>query len=259
MHKQDDHQSFEDLLASQSSLLLATITVQFEQVLARIALEALHWFDLDRASLIPNSSNAYKEEKILTFAKPGVKDIYDGRKTLDFAPYLAFINSRKLSVEFSQSALAKSSLEAIQAIHQQGVKWHCILPLTLFGNRWGAITASRFSEHNAPMQPHQLVRLKLLGELWASYWQFAILTRNLEPQTQQTMVKEDDLLSLLSLRQREVMSLLASGNSAKEVANKLFLSPRTVESHKYRIMDILGLTSHSQLVQFAASNGLIAG
>lgn len=259
MPKMQVQESFESLLASQSSLILSTKTEQFENNLTSIAQDALLWFGLDRVSLVPNSSNVYKEAKILTFAKPGIKDVYEGPKDLNIVPYLKFINSRKLAIEFSEKALATSSVEAIKAIYDQGAKWHCILPLNLFGSKWGAITASQFSESDEPFQAHQLVRLKLLGELWASYWQFAILTRNLDPHNQATIASEDDSLALLSLRQREVISLLSSGYSAKEVANKLFLSPRTIESHKYRIMDILGLDSHSQLVQFAASNGLIAG
>jgi DNA-binding CsgD family transcriptional regulator len=44
----------------------------------------------------------------------------------------------------------------------------------------------------------------------------------------------------------------------KEVAGVLAISPRTVEFHKYRIMQLLGLKSGAELVQYAIRHGLIA-
>lgn len=254
-----DSQSFEDLLTSQSSLILSAKNEQFEEKLSSIAQDALAWFNLDRVALVPNAANAFKEHRIINFSRPGIATIYDIEKDVNLAPYLKYMSSRELAVVFNATQLNQSNIEAVRHLYEQGVRWHCILPLNLFGKRWGGITAASFEENPSEFPAHQLVRLKLLGELWASYWQFAILTRNLDPHAETVSSSEDDALAKLSLRQREVISLLASGLSAKEVANKLFLSSRTVESHKYRIMDILGLESHSQLVQFAASNGLIAG
>ncbi|MBM7035083.1 response regulator transcription factor [Vibrio sp. 188UL20-2] len=53
-----------------------------------------------------------------------------------------------------------------------------------------------------------------------------------------------------------MLALLAQGNTAKQCAEKLFLSPRTIESHKYRMLDILELDNHTELVRFAMRNGL---
>jgi DNA-binding NarL/FixJ family response regulator len=60
----------------------------------------------------------------------------------------------------------------------------------------------------------------------------------------------------LSPRQREVLQLAAEGKSAKEIANILNISPRTAETHKYRIMDELGLKTSAELVQYAIRHGL---
>jgi DNA-binding NarL/FixJ family response regulator len=59
----------------------------------------------------------------------------------------------------------------------------------------------------------------------------------------------------LSQRQREVLQLLVEGNSAKEVANLLNISPRTVEFHKYSMMSKLKLKSVSALIQYAIKHG----
>jgi DNA-binding NarL/FixJ family response regulator len=61
----------------------------------------------------------------------------------------------------------------------------------------------------------------------------------------------------LSLREREVFQLLAEGRSIKEIANQLYISPRTVESHKYSIMQKLGAASIIDLTKIAIKKKLI--
>jgi DNA-binding NarL/FixJ family response regulator len=61
----------------------------------------------------------------------------------------------------------------------------------------------------------------------------------------------------LTRRQQEVLQLLAAGRSIKEVAMLLRLSSRTVEFHKYRIMQILGVRTVAELGAHAAKHGLI--
>ena len=63
-------------------------------------------------------------------------------------------------------------------------------------------------------------------------------------------------LGRLSLRQREVLRLLAEGKSAKEAAAILGISPRTAEFHKYRIMEILNLATTADLVTYAVHHGI---
>jgi DNA-binding NarL/FixJ family response regulator len=62
----------------------------------------------------------------------------------------------------------------------------------------------------------------------------------------------------LTGRQREVLQLLAEGKSAKEIAAILDISARTVEAHKYRMMDDLGVKSTAQLVQYAIKHGIVS-
>lgn len=61
----------------------------------------------------------------------------------------------------------------------------------------------------------------------------------------------------LTGRQREVLQLLAEGKSAKEIGGILDISARTVEAHKYRMMDELGLKSSAELVQYAIRHGIV--
>jgi DNA-binding NarL/FixJ family response regulator len=61
----------------------------------------------------------------------------------------------------------------------------------------------------------------------------------------------------LTKRQHEVLQLLAEGRSIKEVAMLLHLSSRTVEFHKYRVMQALGVRTVAELGAHAAKHGLI--
>jgi DNA-binding NarL/FixJ family response regulator len=61
----------------------------------------------------------------------------------------------------------------------------------------------------------------------------------------------------LTRRQHEVLQLLAEGRSIKEVAMLLHLSSRTVEFHKYRVMEALGVRTVAELGAHAAKHGLI--
>ncbi len=63
----------------------------------------------------------------------------------------------------------------------------------------------------------------------------------------------------LTARQREVLQLLAEGKTMKEIAAILHISPRTVESHKYEMMQILGVTTSAELVQRAIRLKLVGG
>jgi DNA-binding NarL/FixJ family response regulator len=63
----------------------------------------------------------------------------------------------------------------------------------------------------------------------------------------------------LTPRQREILQLLAEGNSTKEVAHLLGLSAKTVETHRAQIMERLDIRDVPGLVRYAIRTGLVAG
>jgi len=62
----------------------------------------------------------------------------------------------------------------------------------------------------------------------------------------------------LTHRQREVLQLLAEGQTMKEAALALKLSPRTVAFHKYRIMEQLKIKTNAELIQFAVKERIVS-
>lgn len=63
-------------------------------------------------------------------------------------------------------------------------------------------------------------------------------------------------LERLSRREREVLQLLVEGKSRVEIAQTLFLSPRTVDTYRERLMQKLGLSDFPSLIKFALRHGL---
>lgn len=64
-------------------------------------------------------------------------------------------------------------------------------------------------------------------------------------------------LQPLSDRERDVLQLLALGHTNQEIGQKLFISVRTVDTHRAHVMRKLGLETKAELVLFALANGLI--
>lgn len=69
--------------------------------------------------------------------------------------------------------------------------------------------------------------------------------------------KPESPVDRLSDREREVLTLTAEGFSSSEIGARLFISPKTVDTYRSRIMEKLGLKHRSELVRFALRTGLL--
>lgn len=87
----------------------------------------------------------------------------------------------------------------------------------------------------------------------------------LSPQITDTVVKDyvnenvpqNSIASTaLSAREREVLQLIAEGKSTRDIAAKLYVSVKTVETHRKQILDKLGLNSIAELTKYAIREGL---
>ncbi len=109
-------------------------------------------------------------------------------------------------------------------------------------------------KHSAPSELVQAIREALRGRVY--------ITPLIAKDVLQTFTDESHGIrrSYLELtpRQREVLQLVGEGHSAKEIATILHISTRTVEFHKYRIMEDLNLRTHAGLIQYAVKNGIVS-
>jgi len=68
---------------------------------------------------------------------------------------------------------------------------------------------------------------------------------------------EQETCEILTTREREILQLIAEGNSSKKIAELLFISPKTVETHRTHIMDKLNIHNRTGLVKYAIRKGIV--
>jgi DNA-binding NarL/FixJ family response regulator len=73
----------------------------------------------------------------------------------------------------------------------------------------------------------------------------------------QNPLETADPVASLTLRQREILRLLVDGLTTKEIGSKLHISARTVEDHKYRMVESLGVKGNAELIHFAIKHGIV--
>ena len=97
---------------------------------------------------------------------------------------------------------------------------------------------------NDAMTERTYVTPMIAGELLQSY--------------KKTQPGRDVFNKKLTNRQEEILQLFAEGHPTKEIANILHISPRTVETHKYNMMQELKLKTTADLVKYAIKQGIIS-
>jgi len=108
-------------------------------------------------------------------------------------------------------------------------------------------------KHSAPAELVLAVQAALKGQTFIT----PALAGDVLRQAQQDARDTADGDELLTPRQREILQLLAEGRSAKEIAATLAISARTVEFHKYQIMEAHGLHNNAELIHFAIKHGIV--
>jgi DNA-binding NarL/FixJ family response regulator len=108
-------------------------------------------------------------------------------------------------------------------------------------------------KHSASVELVTAIRAALQGKTY--------LTPQLAGEVLEAMKEGSDQagdpVASLTPRQREVLQLLAEGRSAKEIAASLGISARTVEFHKYQMMETLDIHTNAELIHFALKHGLV--
>jgi len=107
-------------------------------------------------------------------------------------------------------------------------------------------------KHSAPEELVMAVRAALEGKTFVT----PALAGELVHALRSGGPASDDPASALTPRQREILQLMAEGRTAKEIADTLSISSRTVEFHKYRMMESLNVKTSADLIRFAIKHGI---
>ncbi len=108
-------------------------------------------------------------------------------------------------------------------------------------------------KHSAPEELVIAIRAALKGKTFIT----PALTADVLESVQHGSKAANDPSASLTPRQREILQLLAEGRSAKEIAETLAISPRTVEFHKYQMMETHGFHNSAELIHFAIKHGIV--
>ncbi|HEY0995339.1 MAG TPA: response regulator transcription factor [Gemmatimonadaceae bacterium] len=101
------------------------------------------------------------------------------------------------------------------------------------------------------------VRMVARGELYVRPAAARVLARGVQKKDEHAT--ERARFEKLTERERDVMRLIAEGYTAPEIGEKLFISPKTVDTYKQRINEKLGLTHRADYVKLALKLGLLSG
>lgn len=108
----------------------------------------------------------------------------------------------------------------------------------------------------ADVQLLEAIRVVYSGEAYLHPSQASMLVESIKKGEDLTGSKQDEM-ALLSPRERRVMELLAQGYTNQEASEKLFLSVKTVETYKARLMEKLNLKSRADLIRYALQKGIL--
>jgi len=178
--------------------------------------------------------------------------VEDGRALIEAA--------RKLRPEVIIADISMPHLNGIDALvqlrqHDKDVRviFLTMHPEVAYARRAFEAGASGYVlKHSAPAELVAAIRAVLAGTSYVS----PALAREMLSGLGRKPAPPDPVAQLTP-RQREILQLFAEGRSAKEMAAMLAVSTRTVEFHKYQIMERLHLHTGAELVHFAIKHGLV--
>ena len=107
-------------------------------------------------------------------------------------------------------------------------------------------------KHAAPAELISAIRAALDGKTYVSPAVAGEVLRVMNGKPDEA----GDPVASLTPRQREILQLLAEGRSAKEIGDTLAISARTVEFHKYQMMEKLDIHTNAELVHFTLKHGI---
>ena len=180
--------------------------------------------------------------------------VKDGRALIDAA---ADLRPDVVIADVSMPSL--NGVEAVRQIRKQGVKSKIIF-LTMHPEAIYAVEAMNAGasgyvlKNEAGDELITAIREVLHGRTYVTPSLAEPVTHALQARRKNAQGTADRLTA----RQREVLQLLAEGRTPKEIAAVLNVSYRTVEFHKYRIMETLGLRTIPELAVYAVKTGLVA-
>ena len=152
-----------------------------------------------------------------------------------------------------------SGLEVIRQLRKRAPATSAVV-LSMYGNDCYVVEALQAGAKAYVLKdspPEELMRAVREAALGRRYLAPPLSDRAIEVYLLRSEDNQLDPYDMLTSREREVLHLAAQGMTSSETANRLCISPRTVEVHRARVMQKLGLHNRTELIHFAIRRGII--
>jgi two-component system, NarL family, response regulator NreC len=154
-----------------------------------------------------------------------------------------------------------NGLEVTRQLHKKCIKTGIVI-LSMHSNEAYVLEALRSGAKAYILKDNttdDLVRAIREVAAGRRYLSAPLSERAIEAFTQQIETSSNDPYDNLTTREREIFQLVAQGWSNADIAERLYISARTVETHRANLMRKLGFHTHTELLQFAMLRGIIPG
>jgi len=152
-----------------------------------------------------------------------------------------------------------SGLEVIRQLRKRAPATYSVV-LSMYGNDCYVVEALQAGAKAYVLKdspPEELMRAVREAALGRRYLAPPLSDRAIEVYLLRSEDSQLDPYDMLTAREREVLHLAAQGMTSSETAKRLCISPRTVEVHRARVMQKLGLHNRTELIHFAIRRGII--
>jgi DNA-binding NarL/FixJ family response regulator len=182
-----------------------------------------------------------------------VAEAHDGREAIGLVkahrPDLVLMDiSMKVLNGLEAAAQIKKEFPEIQVVI---LSMHSNEEHVLRGLRAGA--SGYLLKDSGPRELEQAIQMVMRGEIYLS----PPISKQVIEDYIQRIDPGQKSIDLLTIRQREILQLIAEGSSTKEIAEQLHLSTKTVETHRAQLMKRLDIYEIAGLVRYAIRVGLV--
>jgi DNA-binding NarL/FixJ family response regulator len=148
-----------------------------------------------------------------------------------------------------------SGIELARVLRRSRLKTRVII-ITGFRDEFSAAEALSVGVHGYILKEQPTADLLVAIETVARGGRYVSPLMASRMRTDTSFESEDRLLARLSRREREIFRLVVAGSGSKEIASRLFISVKTVDTHRTNINRKLGVRTTASLIRFAAAHGI---
>lgn len=195
--------------------------------------------------------------RALLNAEPDLSIVGEAADGLEVAHLVERVQPDVLVMDLMMPGL--NGLEVTRQVSKRFPQTHVVI-LSMYDNEAYVLEALRNGARGYVLKGSnaadllQAVREVAAGQLYLSA---PLSQRAIEAYVQKVQPASLDQYETLTSREREVLQLAVEGNNTGEIAERLSISPRTVETHRANLMRKLSLRTQTELIRFALRRGIL--